>query len=82
MSTVMMILLIIGIPLVLISIGFVILVNKVFGDGDSRAERAQTLEAARQLERTLTALENRIGALEDIVLSSRKTSAFDRESRD
>lgn len=64
------IILVIGLPLVLLAIGFIILVNKVFGGGDGRAERAQTLEVARQLERTLNSLENRLGALEDIILSA------------
>ena len=64
------IILVIGVPLVLMAIGFIILVTKVFSGNDGRAERAQTLEAARQLERTLNSLENRLGALEDIILSA------------
>ena len=62
--------LIIGVPLILIAIGFIVLVTKVFSGPDARAERAQTLEAARHLERTLSALETRLSALEDIILSS------------
>lgn len=61
---------VIGVPLILIAIGFVILATKAFSGAGSRAERAQTLETARQLERTLTALESRLGALEDIILSA------------
>lgn len=76
------IILVIGVPLVLMAIGFIILVTKVFGGGDGRAERAQTLEAARQLERTLNSLESRLGALEDIILSAdakrKKGDDYDR----
>lgn len=61
--------LIIGLPLILIGIGFLILVTKVFGGDDGRAERAQTLEAARHLEKTLNSLESRLSALEDILLA-------------
>lgn len=67
---------VIGLPLILISIGFIILVVKVFGSG--RLERGQTLEAARQLERSLSAMENRLNALEDILLSAdRKKGGLD-----
>jgi len=62
--------LIIGVPLLLIAIGFVVLVTKVFGGPDARAERSQTLEAARHLERNLSALENRLSVLEDIIMST------------
>lgn len=70
MGAVALISLVIGVPLLLMAIGFIILVTKVFGGNDGRAERAQTLEIARHLERTLSALENRLGALEDIILST------------
>ena len=69
MGAVAIISLVIGVPLLLMAIGFVILVTKVFGGNDGRAERAQTLEVARHLERTLSVLENRLSALEDIILS-------------
>lgn len=62
--------LIIGVPLLLVAIGFVVLVTKVFGGTDARAESAQTLEAARHLERTLSTLENRLSALEDVIMST------------
>ena len=61
---------VIGVPLILIGIGFIILVTKVFSNSDGRAERAQTLEAARHLEKTLNSMEARLSALEDILLSS------------
>ena len=58
--------LIIGLPLTFLSFGFLIIAVKVFS-GWGRAERTQTLEAARRLERALNDLENRLGALEDII---------------
>ncbi len=72
------IMLAIGVPLALLAVGFIILVTKVFGDGDSRAERARTLETALRLERALNSLETRLGALEDIILSA-KASRKDGE---
>lgn len=69
MSFAVALIVVIGLPLILIGIGFVIIATKIFGGGDSQAERAKTLEAARQLERTLGALEARLTALEDIILS-------------
>lgn len=70
MSVAVALIVIIGLPLILIGIGFVIIATKIFGGGDSQMERIQTLEAARQLERTLSTLETRLTALEDIILSS------------
>lgn len=60
---------VIGLPLILIGLGFFLLTLRAFRGGDARAERAQTLELARQLERTLGALETRVAAIEDILLS-------------
>jgi len=59
--------LIIGLPLTFLSFGFLVIAVKLFS-GWGRSERTQTLEAARRLERTLNGLENRLGALEDIIL--------------
>jgi len=59
--------LVVGLPLTFLSLGFLIIAVKVFS-GWGRAERTQTLEAARRLERALNGLENRLGALEDIIL--------------
>ena len=59
--------LIIGLPLTFLSFGFLIIAVKVFS-GWGRAERTQTLEAARRLERAMNDLESRLGALEDIIL--------------
>ncbi|MDR2947278.1 MAG: hypothetical protein LBV79_11120 [Candidatus Adiutrix sp.] len=73
------ILLAIGVPLALLAVGFIILVTKVFGDGDGRAERAQTLETARRLEVALSSLETRLGALEDIILSAGDTKKRDND---
>jgi len=63
--------LVVGLPLTFLSLGFFVIAVKVFSGG-GRAERTQTLEAARRLERTLNSLENRLGALEDIVLAGQK----------
>jgi len=59
--------LIVGLPLTLLSLGFLIIAIKAFS-GWGRSERTQTLEAARRLERTLNSLESRLGALEDIII--------------
>ena len=59
--------LIIGLPLTFLSLAFLVFAVKAFS-GWGRAERTQTLEAARRLEQALNGLENRLGALEDIVL--------------
>jgi len=64
--------LVIGLPLTLLSLGFLIIAIKVFS-GWGRSERTQTLEAARRLERTLNSLENRLGALEDIILIGKES---------
>jgi hypothetical protein len=59
--------LVVGLPLTFLSLGFFIIAVKIFS-GWGRAERTQTLEAARRLERALSGLEARLGALEDIIL--------------
>ncbi|MDR1922230.1 MAG: hypothetical protein LBS31_10895 [Candidatus Adiutrix sp.] len=69
----------VGLPLLLISIGFVILAMKLFKGGEAKAERSKTLETARELERTLEKLETRLNALEDVILSS--TGDKSRERR-
>lgn len=70
MSLVAALAIVIGLPLILLALGFVIIAIKVFGGGSNRLERGQTLEAARQLERSLSAMESRLTALEDILLSA------------
>jgi hypothetical protein len=70
MGTATAIIIIVGLPLILIGGGFFLLILKAFKGGDARAEKAQTLELARQLERTLNRMEERLTALEDIILSS------------
>lgn len=69
MSVAVVLIVVIGLPLILVGVGFVAMATKIFNGGNSQAERAQTLEAARQLERTLTRLETRLTALEDIILA-------------
>lgn len=70
MSPAIVLMLVIGLPLILVAAGFLILVTKAFSGRDGRAERTQTLEAARQLERALSAMESRLTALEDIIIST------------
>lgn len=70
MSALAALIIIIGLPLILLAIGFVIIAVKIFGGGSDRLERGQTLEAARQIERSLALMENRLSALEDILLSA------------
>ena len=62
---------IIGLPLIFLTLGFLVVAMKVFRGG-GREEKLQTLEAARRLERALSGLENRLGALEDIILSGER----------
>ncbi|UQZ87900.1 hypothetical protein C4J81_01160 [Deltaproteobacteria bacterium Smac51] len=78
------IIIIVGLPLILIGGGFFLLTLKAFRSGDARTERAQTLELARKLERTLNSMESRLIALEDIILSSDDHSgrAGNREGND
>lgn len=61
---------IIGLPLILIGGGFFLLALRAFRGGEARAEKSQTLELARQLERALSAMETRLTALEDLILAS------------
>ena len=72
--------LVVGLPLTFLSLGFLIIAVKVFS-GWGRAERTQTLEAARRLERALNGLENRLGALEDIILVGQEGKSAN-ETRD
>lgn len=69
MSIVAFLIIIIVLPLILIGIGFVIMATKFFSGNGAQAERAKTLETARQLERVLSAMETRLTALEDIILA-------------
>lgn len=75
MSLLLFITIVIGIPLILVTAGFLVLVTRTFNVHDDRSERAQTLEVARQLERTLSAMESRLGALEDIILTGHPKEA-------
>ncbi len=65
------VIIIVGLPLILIGGGFFLLTLRAFRGGDARAEKAQTLELARKLERTLSAMEARLTALEDVILSAK-----------
>jgi len=81
MSVLAVLIIVIGLPLILIGIGFVIMATKIFNGDGGQAERAQTLEVARQLERTLSALESRLTALEDIILAGSATREGGRDDR-
>lgn len=70
MSPIAALIIIIGLPLILLAVGFLVIAVKIFGGGSERLERGQTLEAARQIERSLAAMESRLNALEDILLSA------------
>ena len=70
---------VIGAPLILIALSLVILAVKIFRDGDHRQERAQTVETARRLERALSGLENRLSALEDIILAANHWKGADHD---
>lgn len=69
MSPIAALIMIIGLPLILMAAGFLVIAVKIFGSGSERIERGQTLEAARQIERSLAAMESRLNALEDILLN-------------
>lgn len=79
MGAVAAVMLAVGVPLLLIALGFVFIVTKVFGGSDGRVESARTLELARQLELTLGKLESRLTALEDIIMSADKDKGGRRE---
>lgn len=81
MSVAAALIIIIGLPLILIGIGFVVMATKIFSGDGGQAERAQTLEAARQLERVLSALETRLTALEDIILAGDKARPGGRDEQ-
>lgn len=82
MSVVAFLITIIVLPVILIGIGFVILAAKFFSGDGAQAERAKTLEAARQLERVLSGLETRLSALEDIILTGSESSKGGRDDRE
>ena len=69
MSWSLLLFLIVGLPLILLSGGFFVLMLIILKGRDKSANRNQTLEIARSLERTLSQMENRLGALEDILLN-------------
>ncbi|MDR3204764.1 MAG: hypothetical protein LBV23_08475 [Deltaproteobacteria bacterium] len=78
-------LIVIGGPLTLVALGFFLLCLRFFLRRGQREEVAKTLETALSLDKKLTAVETRLGALEDILLSSSqhsnndKLNKFDRE---
>ena len=60
--------LIVGVPLILLALVFVILCLKWLGSKDQRANQAKLLETAARLDASLSKLEVRLTALEDILL--------------
>ena len=63
--------LIFGLPLTLFGLGFLIIAVKIFRGG-GLDEKRRLAEAARGLERSLSALETRLEALEDIILTEKQ----------
>jgi hypothetical protein len=65
-----LIFLIIGAPLILVSLGFLALCLKWMWTKNQRADHGKLLEAARLLDGRLAGLEIRLTALEDILLGA------------
>ncbi|MDR1051677.1 MAG: hypothetical protein LBP95_11525 [Deltaproteobacteria bacterium] len=59
---------VVGLPLVLVALGFFLLCLKWLLAKDQRARQAQILDAAVRLDASLSKLETRLTALEDILL--------------
>ena len=68
MDTSLLIFLIVGAPLILIALGFLALCLRWVWTRNQRADHGKLLEAARQLDSRLAALEIRLNALEDILM--------------
>jgi hypothetical protein len=63
--------LIIGVPLILLAFGFLLLCLKWLWSKDQRANQVKLLDTAARLDATLSRLEVRLTALEDILLPPR-----------
>ena len=63
-----LIFLIVGVPLILLALGFFLLCLKWLWSKDQRANQAKLLEAAAKLDAALSQMEVRLTALEDILL--------------
>jgi hypothetical protein len=75
--------LIVGVPSILIALGFFALCLRWFLTRNKRADHNALLEAAVQLDGRLAKLEGRINALEDILLTGDKTPGeTERKVRD
>jgi hypothetical protein len=68
MDTSTLIFLIVGVPAILVALGFVALCLRWLLKRDQRADHGKLLEAARQLDARLATLEVRLTALEDILM--------------
>ena len=85
MSTHLLMFLIVGVPLILISLGFLALCLRWVWSRGQRADHGKLLEAAIALDDRLAKLEIRITALEDILMGAAqpppdpKVASFDRE---
>ena len=82
----LLIFLIVGVPLILIALGFLALCLRWIWSRGQRADHGKLLEAALQLDQRLAKLEIRLTALEDILLGSApggpkdpKVASFDQE---
>ncbi|MDR0620713.1 MAG: hypothetical protein LBJ61_02390 [Deltaproteobacteria bacterium] len=68
MNLSMLLFITVGIPLILLTLGFVLICLKWLWSKDQRANQAKLLETAARIDGNLTKLEVRLTALEDILL--------------
>jgi hypothetical protein len=73
--------LIIGVPLILVALGIFLLCLKWFLSGDQRATQKKLLETATKLDIQLNQLENRLNALEDILLDPNKPHSLTNKEK-
>jgi uncharacterized membrane-anchored protein YhcB (DUF1043 family) len=67
--------LIIGVPLILVAIGILCLCLRWVLSREQRANQKKLLDTAAKLDEQIGKLENRLGALEDILLDPNKKAA-------
>jgi hypothetical protein len=68
MDASLLVFLVVGVPLILLALGFLALCLRWIWTRGQRADHSKLLEAARQLDGRLAKLEVRLTALEDILL--------------
>ena len=77
----LLIFLIFGVPLILISLGFLALCLRWIWTRNQRADHGKLLEAARLLDGKLASLEIRLTALEDILLGAPRPGAGPQDQK-